>query len=420
MTHLLVRGGRRLHGEIAALGAKNAALPMMAAAILCQGDVEVRNVPDIADVRVMADLLRSLGVRVEVTAPHTLRLNSDGVHTTRASYDLVRRLNASFDVAGPLLGRFGEAEVALPGGCNLGQRRVNLHLEAFRALGAEVHRLHGFVQAHATGLVGTRILFPHVSVGATKNALMAACLAKGVTVIENAAREPEIEDLVEFLQARGARIRGGGTARIEIEGVAALHGGTHDIIADRIETGTFLAMAATSGGDVLVRGGRADHLEAVLAQFTRAGQSVTVDASGVRLTSRRPIRALDVTTAPHPGFPTDLHPPLVAMLVLADGISVVRETIFDGRFMYVGELVRLGANIRISDHVAIVTGVKFLAGAPVEAPDIRAGAALIGAALAAEGESLVTGIDLVERGYERIDERLTMLGADIVRVEGTD
>ena len=417
MAHLRIQGGRPLRGEIEALGAKNAALPIMAAAILCGGDVELMRVPDISDVRVMSEILRSLGVQVEFGASGTLRLNADKIHTTRAPYELVRQMNASFDVTGPLLARFGEADVALPGGCNLGQRRVNLHLDAFRSLGAEVHRSHGFVQAKAARLEGAVIAFPHVSVGATKNAMMAACLARGTTVLENAAQEPEVSDLGHFLNAMGARIRGLGTQRLEIEGVESLHGGTHEITTDRIVTGTLLIMAAISGGDVTVTRCHPEYHDVLIQQLRRANQEVDIVGESVRLRARRPIRPLEVTTAPYPGFPTDLHPPMTALLVLAEGTSIIRETIFDGRFMYAGELVRLGANIRITDHTAVVTGVPYLAGAPIDAPDIRGGGALIAAALAAEGESLIGGLQYIDRGYQRIHEQLASLGAAIERVE---
>lgn len=417
MAHLRVRGGHPLRGEVEALGAKNAALPIMAASILCKGDVILKRVPDISDVAVMSEILRSLGVEVEASGPSTLRLNADNVSTTRAPYELVRRMNASFDVTGPLLARFGEADVALPGGCNLGQRRVNLHLDAFRSLGAEVHRSHGFVQAKVSRLQGTTIAFPHVSVGATKNAMMAATLARGTTVLENAAREPEVTDLAQFLKAMGARIQGEGTPRVEIEGVEAMHGGTYEITSDRIVTGTLLIMAALSGGDVTVTQCCPEVHDVLIQQLRRARQQVDIDGDRVRLQARRPIGPLEVTTAPYPGFPTDLHPPMTALLTLAEGTSIIRETIFDGRFMYAGELVRLGANIRVSDHTAVVTGVSFLAGAPVEAPDIRGGGALIAAALAAEGETLVGGLQYIDRGYERIHLQLRGLGADIERIE---
>jgi UDP-N-acetylglucosamine 1-carboxyvinyltransferase len=401
------------------LGAKNAALPIMAASILCKGDVELNRVPDISDVRVMADILRALGVRVDALGNGRMRLNSDGLNSTVASYELVRMMNASFDVAGPLLARCGECEVALPGGCNLGQRRVNLHLDAFRSLGAEVHRVHGFVKATAPdGLRGTVIDFPKSTVGATKNAMMAACLAQGETVLENAAQEPEIRDLANFLNQHGANITGAGSATIYIKGVTELGGGgVHDIIPDRIVTGTFLIMGVISGGDVTLSGCLPHDLESVLACLRRAGQHVTVEDDRIRVAARSPIRPLEIVTAPFPGFPTDLHPPMVAMLVLADGGSILRETIFDGRFQYVGELVRLGANIRVADHTAVITGVPYLAGAPLEAPDIRAGGALVSAALAARGETFIEGLEFIDRGYESIHEKLARLGAKIIREE---
>lgn len=417
LAYLRVRGGRPLRGEIEALGAKNAALPIMAASILCRGDVTLTRVPDIADVRVMAEILRSLGVTVAFGPRGTVHLNADGLRTTRAPYELVRRMNASFDVTGPLLARFGEAHVALPGGCNLGQRRVNLHIDAFRALGAQVRRMHGFVQAKAPRLRGTPIYFPQVSVGASKNAMMAACLAEGITVIENAAREPEVTDLANFLNRAGARVSGAGSSRLHIEGVSELRGCEYEITSDRIVTGTLLVMAATSAGEVTVRNANPEYVDALVAQLRKANQTVEVDGAHIRLRAGRPIQPLEITTAPYPGFATDLHPPVVAMLILADGISMLRETIFDGRFMYVGELVRLGANIRITDHTAIITGVPFLAGAPIEAPDIRGGGALIAAALAARGETLIGGLEYIDRGYERIQDLLSLLGADIERIE---
>lgn len=417
MAHLVIEGGHPLDGELEVPGAKNAALPIMAASLLCQGDVELTRVPDISDVRVMADILRALGVKVEFAGDGRMLLNADGVHSVRAPYELVRRMNASFDVTGPLLARFGQAEVALPGGCNLGQRRVNLHLDAFRSLGAEVHRLHGYVEARSTGLRGSEIFFPRVSVGATKNAMMAACLAEGVTTLENAAQEPEVRDLASFLNAMGARVTGAGTSRIRVEGGGRLHGGAYAIVPDRIVAGTLLVMAAVAGGRVTLRGCALADLEAVLGELRQAGQIVRVSGESVTLEARRPVRPLEIATAPHPGFPTDLHPLMASLLVFAQGTSMITETIFDGRFIYVGELVRLGANIRITDHTVVITGVRFLAGAPVEAPDIRAGGALIAAALAAEGETIVGGLEFIDRGYQAIHETLARLGARIRRVD---
>jgi UDP-N-acetylglucosamine 1-carboxyvinyltransferase len=416
VARLEIDGGVALRGDTAVLGAKNAALPLMAASLLCSGQVELLGVPDIADVHVLADILRALGVRVEYTPGAQMRLDASHVTSTTAPYELVRRMNASFDVAGPLLARFGEAHVALPGGCNLGQRRVNLHIDAFRALGAEVHREHGMLEARATRLQGTEIFFPKISVGATKNAMMAASLAEGTTILENVACEPEIVDLAAFLKACGARIEGAGTPRISIQGVDRLHGTTHRICPDRIVAGTLLVMGAITRGEVTVHGVVVEHLESLLGVLRRAGQEVRVEASSVTVKGR-PVLPVEVATAPHPGFATDLHPPLVALLVLGQGVSILHETIFDGRFMYVGELVRMGANIRVADHTAVITGVPFLAGAPVEACDIRAGGALIAAALAAEGHTSVGGLELIDRGYQAIHEQLAALGARIERIE---
>ncbi|MEW6277302.1 MAG: UDP-N-acetylglucosamine 1-carboxyvinyltransferase [Candidatus Eremiobacterota bacterium] len=419
MARLVVQGGKRLEGSIPACGAKNAALPIIAASLLARGKVVLQRVPNISDVWVMSDILRAMGARVDYDA-RTFRMELDTatLSTTTAPEDLVRKMNASFDVAGPLLACYGEARVSLPGGCKLGPRPVDLHLEGFRKLGAEVVSSRGFVHVKAPGrLKGGHILFPKVSVGATKNCIMAATMAQGETLLENCAREPEIVDLCHFLVKMGARIEGAGTSTLRVQGVDRLHPAEHVIVADRIEVGTYLIGAAVTAGDVTLTECVPKHVQALLSRLREAGQEVEAGDTWVRVRGRRPIRPLEIATQPYPGFPTDLHPQIVAMLCLADGTSTLQENIFSGRFMYVMELVRLGANVRADDRQVLIRGVQCLSGAPVDAPDIRAGGGLVLAALAAEGESVVSGVEFVDRGYQDLERRLSSLGADIVRIE---
>lgn len=417
MARLIVRGGTPLHGRLEAKGAKNAALPIIAASILARGEVVLRRVPRITDVWVMADILRAMGARVDYDGKQTMRIDASRLSTTAPPVDAVRRMNASFDVAGPLLARYGEAEVSLPGGCRLGPRPVNLHLDGFRALGAEVTSEHGCVKARARRLRGTHILFPRVSVGATKNCLMAATLAEGRTVLENCAREPEVQDLANFLKGMGARIEGVGTCTMVVEGVAELRGIEYEILSDRVEAGTYLIGAAVTGGDVTVERVSLPLLEALVEALRQAGQEVTVGEDFIRVRGRRPIRPLEISTMPFPGFPTDLHPPIVCLMALADGTSTLQENIFEGRFMYAMEMVRLGADLRVSGRNLVVRGVPRLQAAPVDAPDIRAGGALVLAGLAAQGETSISGVEFIDRGYEDIEGRMSMLGASIRRVE---
>lgn len=418
MARLVVQGGKPLEGSIPACGAKNAALPIIAATLLARGEVVLERVPNISDVWVMSDILRGLGVKVEFEGKGRMLLDTSNITTTTAPDELVRKMNASFDIAGPLLACYGEAKVSLPGGCRLGPRPVDLHLEGFKKLGAEIVGEHGFAHVRATGLKGAHIRFPKVSVGATKNCLMAATMAEGMTLLENCAREPEIGDLADFLVKMGARIEGIGTSRLRVHGVPRLHPAHHQIVADRIETGTYLIGAAMTGGDVTLTQCVPEHVNALLDEVRAAGQEVTAGDDWVRVQGRRPIRALDVSTAPYPGFPTDLHPQLVAMLCLGEGTSTLQENIFSGRFMYVMELVRLGAKVKAEDRHVVIKGVSKLSGAPVDAPDIRAGGGLVLAALAAEGETVISGVEFVDRGYQDLEERLGALGADIVRVQG--
>lgn len=418
-SRLVIRGGKTIKGEVPASGAKNSCLPVMAASILTSEPVTIGRVPDISDVWVMADILRKIGVKVDYDPKlSTLTLNAANINSVKPPEHLVSRMNASFDVAGPLLSRFGEAEVAMPGGCKIGQRRVNYHISAFTAMGADVICEGGLVKAKAkTGrLKGARYIFPTSSVGATANAMMAAVLAEGTSVLENSAREPEVADLATCLIKMGAKISGVGTQTLTIEGVEKLHGTHHDIISDRIECGTFLLAGAITEGDVTVTDFDSYLLGAFLEKLTKANQEVIVKDNNVRVIGRRPIAPVEIFTAAFPGFPTDLHPPIVALLSLAEGTSVLQENIFSSRFMYVMELARLGADVLSNDNHIRVRGVKKLTGAPVDAPDLRAGGALLLAAFAAEGETVMRGVRYIDRGYQHFEERFRSLGADITRV----
>ncbi len=416
MSRILIKGPTPLKGRIKASGAKNACLPILAASILAQGEVRLHRVPDISDVHTMLSILQGMGVKVDWVGPESVILDSSSV-TTTAPDELVRKMNASFDVAGPLLACYGEAHISLPGGCRLGPRPVDLHLMGFRKLGAEVTAERGFVHARAKRLKGAGITFPKVSVGATKNCLMAAVLAEGETLLENCAREPEIVDLANFLVAMGAKIEGQGSSKMRVTGVEKMHGVEYSVLPDRIEAGTFLIGAAMTGGDVTVEDCKPSDLVALIGLLKDAGQEVTVGEDSIRVQAVSPIKPLEVATAPHPGFPTDLHPQMVAMLALADGASLLNETIFSGRFMYAMELVRLGAHLRVSDRQVFIRGVSSFYGAPVDAPDLRAGAALVLAGIAGDGETLISGVHFIDRGYQRLEERLRALGADITRLE---
>ncbi len=417
-TRLVIDGGRRLEGVIAAPGAKNAALPIMAAAILVEGEVVLHRVPRITDVDVMAAILESLGAHVREQPGGTLVIDTSSINSYAAPYALVSRLNASFDVTGALLGRFGRAEVPQPGGCVIGPRAIDLHLKGFEALGADIALEHGAIIAIADTLVGTTVPLAKSSVGATKNIMLAATKAKGTTVIENAALEPEVVDLADFLNAMGARIHGQGTATITIEGVRRLHGGEHTVIPDRVVSGTYLIAGAITGGDVTVRGLDPTMLDSLATTLRATGATVTAEGVSVRVQGLPAWQPVDVVTAPYPGFPTDLQAPLVAYLSLAKGTSLVEETIFDARFVYVSELARMGADIKVSGSSAVVTGVETLKDAVVEAPDIRAGGALVLAALAAAGTSEIGGLEYIDRGYEFIEGQLSALGASAMRVSG--
>ena len=417
MQKILVTGGPSLTGEVRISGAKNAVLPILCATLLADGPVEVRNVPKLHDVLTTAKLLQQLGAGVE-RSEGAMTIDPRGVNSHVAPYDLVKTMRASVLVLGPLLARYGDAEVSLPGGCAIGSRPVDLHLKGLQALGADISVDHGFIKASAKRLRGARHVFEMVSVGATENVLMAATLAEGTTVLENAAMEPEIVDLADCLRALGARISGAGTPRITIEGVDTLRGGSHAVVADRIETGTFLVAAAMTGGRVVARNARPDTLDAVLDKLREAGADVMVEGDSIALDmrGRRP-RAVDIVTAPHPGFPTDMQAQFMAMNCIAKGTGIIHETIFENRFMHVQELLRLGADIRVDGHTAVVRGIERLSGAPVMATDLRASASLILAGLAADGDTLIDRIYHLDRGYENIEAKLSGLGAKIRRLD---
>jgi UDP-N-acetylglucosamine 1-carboxyvinyltransferase len=421
-TTLRVRGGHRLSGSVDTHGAKNAALPIMAAALLATSPVTLHRIPRITDVSVMWQLLEALGARLRSEGPGTITIDASDIATNRAPYTLVRKLAASFDLVGPLLGRFGRAEVPLPGGCILGTRATDMHEQAFRALGAEVSNAHGFLIATSKGprLAGGEIAFRQPSVGATKNALLAAVLAAGTTTLRNVAMEPEVVDLANFLIAMGARVAGHGSDTIVVEGVKELHGVEYEIIPDRIVTGTLLLAGSATRGDVTVQRCAPGHLTVMLAKLRECGVKVTTGDDWIRVQAERITGGTDVLTAPYPGFPTDLQPPMLSFLCTAPGTSVVEETIFNARFLYVDELVRMGADVRVAidNNTALIKGGTALSGAPVEAPDIRAGAALVVAALAAHGETEIIGLEYVDRGYERLEEMLSALGGDVQRASG--
>jgi UDP-N-acetylglucosamine 1-carboxyvinyltransferase len=418
MDTLRIRGGRRLAGEIAISGAKNAALPELCAALLTAEPVLLSNVPRLHDVTTMLKLLRTMGVVAEQSGEieATVSLDARRVANREAAYDLVKTMRASILVLGPLVARFGEARVSLPGGCAIGTRPVDQHIKGLQALGAEITVEHGYIVARAERLKGARITSDMVTVTGTENLLMAATLADGDSVLENAAQEPEVADLAEMLIAMGARIEGHGTSRIRIEGVRELHGVAHRIIPDRIEAGTFLCAVAAAGGDAVLRHARADHLEAVIEKLREAGAAIEAGEDWIRVRAGTRPHAVSFRTSEYPAFPTDMQAQFMALDSIAEGASSVAETIFENRFMHVPEMLRLGARIEVDGRVAMVQGVDRLSGAAVMATDLRASAGLVIAGLVAEGETVVDRIYHLDRGYERMEAKLRGLGADIERV----
>ena len=416
MDKLLIQGGVPLSGEIRVSGAKNAALPLMCAALLTEEELTLSNVPHLRDVSTMVRLLSQMGVEVSLDDKLGLSLRAAGISEPTAPYDLVKTMRASILVLGPLVGRCGEARVSLPGGCAIGTRPVDLHIKGLEALGAEISVEQGYISARAKRLKAARIVMDLVTVTGTENLMMAACLADGTTVIENAAREPEVVDLARCLSAMGARIKGAGSPVIAIEGVARMRGASHRIMADRIETGTFLAAAAATGGSVTLNGADAGTLEAVLEKLRESGAELRSDDGTISLAMRARPKGVNVRTAPYPAFPTDMQAQLMALDTIAEGTAVITETIFENRFMHALEMQRLGADIEISGNTAVVRGVSRLQGAAVMATDLRASASLVIAGLVAEGETRIDRIYHLDRGYECIEEKLAQLGARIKRV----
>lgn len=429
MQKIVVEGGAALNGEVQISGAKNAVLPILCATLLADGPVSISNVPHLHDVVTTAKLLGELGAGITVDEG-TISVNGKPgrgrgivvdpttVHSHVAPYELVKTMRASVLVLGPLLAKFGAAEVSLPGGCAIGSRPVDQHIKGLQALGAHITVENGYIKAHRDGrLKGARFVFDVVSVTGTENVLMAAVLAEGTSVLENAAMEPEVVDLADCLNALGANIEHAGSGRIVVHGVERLHGGSHDVLPDRIETGTFLVAAAMTGGRVTVRRARPDTLDAVIDKLKQAGAEISVDGDRITLDmqGRRP-RAVDLTTAPHPAFPTDMQAQFMALNCIAEGVGVINETIFENRFMHVSELQRLGADIRVEGHTAIIRGVEKLSGAPVMATDLRASASLVLAGLVADGTTSIDRIYHLDRGYENLEEKLSGLGARIRRV----
>ncbi len=416
MDKLLIRGGAALAGEVAISGAKNAALPILCASLLTAEALHFTNVPQLNDISTMLRLLGGMGVGVTMDGVDGMILDGGGLNNPVASYEMVKTMRAAILVLGPLVARCGEARVSLPGGCAIGARPVDQHIKGLQAMGAEITVEQGYVHAKATRLKGARICTDMVTVTGTENLMMAACLADGETIIENAAREPEVVDLANCLVSMGARISGAGTDVIRIQGVEKLHGATHSIMPDRIETGTYLCAAAATGGDVRLLKTSAAYLDTVVDKLMDAGCEITVERDAIRLVAPPRLKAVSLRTAPYPAFPTDMQAQFMAINCIADGVATIRETIFENRFMHVSELVRLGADIQIEGSNAIVRGVERLEGATVMATDLRASASLVIAGLVAQGETLIDRIYHLDRGYERIEEKLAKLGAQVRRV----
>ncbi len=420
MNKLKINGGKPLQGEITISGAKNAALPILAASLLAKDNVTIQNVPHLKDVTTMMELLGQLGAKLLVDENLQIQIDSNSVNELVAPYELVKTMRASILVLGPLLARYGRAEVALPGGCAIGSRPVDFHLKALKTMGAKIEVKNGFIYASAPKgyLIGKPLVFDTVTVTGTENIMMAAVLAKGTTIIKNAAKEPEVVDLANMLIQMGAKITGAGTHTIEIEGVESLSGTTYSVLPDRIEAGTYLVAAAITRGDVTLRKVRPDHLLSILCKLEEAGAKVNLGEDWVHLNMQhqRPA-AVDISTSPYPGFATDMQAQFMALNCVASGTASISENIFENRFMHVHELQRMGAQIRVNGNTAFVTGVDKLSGAPVMATDLRASAGLVLAGLAAEGETIIDRIYHVDRGYERIEEKLSALGADIKRCD---
>ncbi|MFC0216379.1 UDP-N-acetylglucosamine 1-carboxyvinyltransferase [Paenibacillus chartarius] len=419
MSKIIVRGGRKLSGRVKVSGAKNAVLPIIAASILGEeGESVIHDAPPLDDVIVINKVLQSLGIQIDYKN-ETIRVRAQRIDTCEASYELVRKMRASFLVMGPLLARLGHARISLPGGCAIGTRPIDQHLKGFEAMGADIELGQGYIEARVRGkrLHGAKIYLDVASVGATENIMMAATLAEGTTIIENAAKEPEIVDLANYLNAMGAVIRGAGTGIIRIEGVERLRGAVHTVIPDRIEAGTYMIAAAITGGDLYIEGAIGDHLAPVISKLQEMGVTVDEDENGLRVRAGKALKSVDVKTLPYPGFPTDMQSQFMALMMVADGTGIVTETIFENRFMHVEQFVNMNGQIKVDGRTAVVSGNTKLKGAKVCATDLRAGAALVLAALAAEGDTEISGVHHIDRGYVELAERLRSVGADISRVE---
>ena len=416
MEQYVIKGGNPLVGEVEIGGAKNAALAILSAAVMTDETVTIENLPNVRDINVLLNAIQEIGAKVDRIDAHTVKINGSFIRDFNVDNEYIRKIRASYYLIGALLGKYKRAEVALPGGCNIGSRPIDLHLKGFSALGANVDIKHGLVLASAEKLTGTHIYLDKVSVGATINIMMAASMAEGKTIIENAAKEPHVVDVANFLNSMGAQIRGAGTDVIRIVGVEKLHKTEYSIIPDQIEAGTFMFAAAATKGDVTVKNVIPKHLEATTAKLIEIGCEVEEFDDAVRVVSSKPLHHTQVTTLPYPGFPTDMQPQMSVLLALAEGTSTVTESIFENRFKYVDELTRMGAQVKVESNIAIITGVEKFTGARVSAPDLRAGAALVIAGLAAEGITIVDDIYYIERGYEHFEEKLASLGAMIEKV----
>ena len=416
MEQYVIKGGNPLYGEVEIGGAKNAALAILAAAIMTDETVTIDNLPNVRDINVLLQAIQEIGAKVERVNAHKVKINGSFIREVSVDNEFIRKIRASYYLIGALLGKYKHAEVALPGGCDIGSRPIDLHIKGFRSMGAAVEIEHGLVVAKADKLSGTHIYLDKVSVGATINIMMAAAMAEGKTVIENAAKEPHVVDVANFLNSMGANIRGAGTDVIRIVGVEKLHKTEYSVIPDQIEAGTFMFAVAAAGGNVLVKDVIPKHLEATTAKLIEIGCEVEEFDDAVRVVSSKPLHHTQVTTLPYPGFPTDMQPQMSVLLALAEGTSTVTESIFENRFKYVDELTRMGAQVKVESNIAIITGVEKYTGARVSAPDLRAGAALVIAGLAAEGITIVDDIYYIERGYEHFEEKLASLGAMIEKV----
>lgn len=418
LEKFLIRGGKPLVGEVSISGAKNSVVAIIPAALLVDGPCRIENIPEISDVEILIDILTELGCEVEFDDKDSIRINSQYVKSDTATYDMIKSLRASYYLLGALLGRFKKAEVAFPGGCDFGYRPIDQHIKGFEKLGAKVEMDHGIIRLEAERLVGSQVYMDVVSVGATINIMLAAVKAEGTTVIENAAKEPHVVDVANFLNAMGANVKGAGTDVIKIKGVSNLSGGaTHCVIPDQIEAGTFMVAAAATKGNLTVRNIIPKHMESLSAKLIEMGAELEEGGDWIRVKGPENILKANIKTLPYPGFPTDLHPPASVMLCLAEGTSTITEGIWDSRFQYVDELKRMGAQVKVEGRMAVFEGIPRLSGAPVKATDLRAGAALIIAGLVAEGETEVYNINYIDRGYELIEEKLRSLGADITRVK---